>query len=135
MPRVARWCTPPILGGSDDDSANAVTVDAAGNAYVTGATSSANFATTPGAFQTTIAPGTCTGFDANGDAFQFPCPDVFVMKLNAAGSAAIYSTLLGGAQRMPGVESRSIHPETRLLQALPARLTSRCYSQSKLVLV
>ncbi len=90
------------LGGSDDDTANAVTVDAAGNAYVTGATSSANFATTPGAFQTTIAAGTCTGFDANGDAFQFPCPDVFVMKLNTAGSAAIYSTLLGGTTEDSG---------------------------------
>jgi hypothetical protein len=90
------------LGGSDDDSANAVTVDAAGNAYVTGATSSANFATTPGAFQTTLTPGTCTGFDAGGNAFQFPCPDAFVMKLNAAGSAAVYSTLLGGSTEDSG---------------------------------
>ena len=90
------------LGGSDDDTANAVTVDAAGNAYVTGATSSANFATTPGAFQPTIAPGICTGFDAGGNAFQFPCPDVFVMKLNAAASAAIYSTFLGGTTEDSG---------------------------------
>ncbi|MBZ5490734.1 MAG: SBBP repeat-containing protein [Acidobacteriia bacterium] len=90
------------LGGSDDDSVNAVTVDASGNAYVTGATSSANFVTTTGAFQTTLAPGTCTGFDPGGNAFQFSCPDAFVVKLNAAGSAPIYATLLGGTTEDSG---------------------------------
>ena len=58
-----------------------VAVDTNRNVYVTGSTSSADFPTTAGAFDTT----------ANG-AF-----DVFVTKLNTTGSALIYSTFLGGA--------------------------------------
>src|SRR6266850_5807262 len=68
------------LGGTAVDYGSRVAVDAAGNAYVMGPTSSADFPTTPGAFDTT----------ANG-AF-----DVFVTKLNSTGSALIYSTYLGG---------------------------------------
>src|SRR5207247_2909712 len=49
-----------------------------GNAYVAGQTfSTTNFPTTPGAFQTTHGAG------------------AFVTKLNAAGSALLYSTYLG----------------------------------------
>jgi hypothetical protein len=70
------------LGGSDFDSAAAIAVDKAGDAYVTGPTHSRDFPTTAGAFSTTYAGG-------NGDAF--------VSKLNAAGSALIYSTYLGSS--------------------------------------
>jgi hypothetical protein len=70
------------LGGSGQDLGSALAVDAAGNAYVTGQTSFADFPTTPGAFQPT-KPG-----DEN----------VFVSKLNATGSALVYSTYLGGTQ-------------------------------------
>src|SRR5262249_27311890 len=49
------------LGGSSGDRGNGITVDGRGQAYVTGSTTSANFPTTPGAFQTTL-----NGF---GDAF------------------------------------------------------------------
>src|SRR5438093_3044123 len=69
------------LGGTAVDFAERPAVDAAGNAYVMGATSSADFPTTPGAFDTTPNGGF----------------DVFVAKLNATGSALIYSTFLGGA--------------------------------------
>jgi hypothetical protein len=68
------------LGGSGDDFGSRVAVDAAGNAYVIGSTSSANFRTTPGAFQATLRGG----------------QDAVVSKLNAAGSALLYSTYLGG---------------------------------------
>jgi len=68
------------LGGSGDDYAYGLAVDSVGNAYVTGVTSSGNFPTTAGAFQT--APG--GGYD------------IFVTKLNATGSGLIYSTYLGG---------------------------------------
>src|SRR5262249_8164931 len=44
-------------------------------------TSSTNFPTTPGAFQTTFAGGTA---------------DAFVTELNSSGSALLYSTYLGG---------------------------------------
>jgi hypothetical protein len=56
-------------------------VDKSGSAYVTGLTQSADYPTTPGAFD----------IIANGD------KDVFVTKLNASGSELVYSTLLGGA--------------------------------------
>jgi len=70
------------LGGGATDSSlgGAIAVDASGNAYVTGETSSANFPTTPGAFQT---------------AYQGGLSDVFVAKLNTNGSALVYSTYLG----------------------------------------
>jgi len=70
-----------FLGGGDFDASSGIAVDAAGNAYVTGSTFSADFPTSPGAFDTSF----------NGTA------DVFVTKLDAAGSALVYSTYLGGS--------------------------------------
>jgi hypothetical protein len=69
------------LGGTDDQVA-AIDVDSSGNAYVTGATASDTFPTTPTAFQTKYAP-------TAGD-------KVFVTKLNPTGTALVYSTFLGG---------------------------------------
>jgi hypothetical protein len=66
------------LGGTASDGGSSLVVDASGNAYVTGVTSSYNFPVTPGAFQTTQQGGY----------------DVLVTKLNATGSALIYSTHL-----------------------------------------
>jgi hypothetical protein len=68
------------LGGSDWDVGNAIAVDASGNAYITGWTTSSTFPTTPGAFDTSY-----NGFY-----------DVFVSKLNPSGTALVYSTYLGG---------------------------------------
>src|SRR3989442_11544185 len=69
------------LGGAGTDEGLAIAVDAWGNAYVTGLTDSTNFPTTAGAFQ-----------KVDGGSF-----DAFVTKLNAAGSALVYSTYLGGS--------------------------------------
>jgi hypothetical protein len=69
------------IGGGDLDSGIAITVDADGNAYVTGGTYSPDFPTTAGALQTNFGGG----FDA------------FVMKLNPTGSDLVYSTYLGGS--------------------------------------
>ena len=69
------------LGGSNYDRGSGIAVDSAGSAYVTGWSNSIDFPTTSGAFDTTYNGG----FDA------------FVTKLDAAGSALMYSTYLGGS--------------------------------------
>ena len=75
------------LGGTGEDFAGGIAIDSAGNAYVTGGTSSTNFPVTEGAFQSTLKPGVCNGA---------PCSDAFVTMLNPLGSGLTYSTLLGG---------------------------------------
>ncbi|MBI3664648.1 MAG: SBBP repeat-containing protein [Acidobacteria bacterium] len=75
------------LGGSDMDSAWGIALDASENAYVAGTTSSANFPTTPKAFQPSFTPNFCVPL----------CPDVFVTKLNGTGTGLVYSTFLGGS--------------------------------------
>lgn len=69
-----------FLGGDFDDSGSAIAVDTNGNAYVCGNTSSTSFPVV-NAFQPQIANVST---------------DVFVTKMNAAGSALVYSTYLGG---------------------------------------
>jgi len=73
-----------FLGGSSADAAFAIAVDSANQAYVTGKTTSKDFPVI-GGFQP--SPGV-TGGDPSGDAF--------VTKLNAAGTAILYSPYLGG---------------------------------------
>jgi hypothetical protein len=73
------------LGGSGIDGATAIAVDAAGEAYVVGQTSSSDFPVTQGAYQTTnkAAPAQTS--------------NAFIAKLNSAGTALIYATYLGGS--------------------------------------
>jgi len=71
-----------FLGGSSYDRGDAVTLDPLGNVLVTGRTYSSDFPTTPGAYDETL----------NSSVF-----DVFVTKLDASGSALLWSTFLGGS--------------------------------------
>lgn len=68
------------LGGDGFERGNAIAVDNAGNAYVGGKTTSVSFPVTSGAFQQSLK-----GFE-----------DAFITKLNAEGTALVYSTYLGG---------------------------------------
>jgi hypothetical protein len=70
------------LGGSDLDYASGIAIDAAGNAYVVGATYSASF---PGVTRSSLQPA-LGGGNGNG----------FITKINAAGTAVVYSTYFGG---------------------------------------
>lgn len=64
---------------------NAIATDAAGDTYVVGTLIDCPFPTTPGAFQTVCS-------NKNGNELDYV---VFITKLNAQGTAQIYSTLLG----------------------------------------
>ncbi|HET6466520.1 MAG TPA: SBBP repeat-containing protein, partial [Nitrospiria bacterium] len=72
------------LGGSNDDEGYGIAVDGSGNAYVTGFTLSTDFPTASPEQSACFVGGT-------------GCHDAFVTKLNAAGSALVYSTYLGGS--------------------------------------
>jgi hypothetical protein len=76
-----------FLGGSGTDSARAIAVDTAGNAYITGSTNS-----TEATFPVTIGPD----LTHNG-AF-----DAFLVKVNSTGSALLYSGYIGGSASEAG---------------------------------
>jgi hypothetical protein len=75
------------IGGEGADSAGAIVVDSAGQAYVTGATNSLFFPVTRNAYDMT--------YNGAGHPPYF-YGDAFVTKLNSSGSSLIYSTYLGG---------------------------------------
>ncbi|MFB3895065.1 MAG: SBBP repeat-containing protein [bacterium] len=68
------------LGGTGDDEGNSIAIDDSGNVYITGYTMSTDFPTTPDAYDTSYCWSS----------------DVFVCKLNAMGTALLYSSYLGG---------------------------------------
>jgi uncharacterized repeat protein (TIGR01451 family) len=73
------------LGGSDGEAGEGIAVDGDGNAYVVGVTPSTDFPT-QNPYQGTYAGGR----------------DAFVTRLNADGSALLYSTYLGGTGEEEG---------------------------------
>ena len=74
-------------GGQGDEAGRQITVDAAGNLYMAG-WSTSFFPATPGSLQPQLNGSASSSFVGTGDAV--------VMKLNPAGTAVIYATYLGG---------------------------------------
>jgi hypothetical protein len=75
------------LGGSGDDAAYGLGVDAAGNAFVAGATVSANFP---------IQNALYTNINSFNNKYVGYSADAFIAQLGPAGSNLVYSTFLGG---------------------------------------
>jgi len=71
------------MGGSNSP-AHAIAVDTSGEAYIAGNTASNDLPTTPGSFDPTYAGLLCTS-----------CYNGYVEKLNASGTALLYSTYFG----------------------------------------
>ncbi len=82
------------FGGAGSDFAGGIATDAAGNAYITGRTTSdeTTFPVTAG------LDATFNGGDFNGR------DDAFVAKINPAGDAFVYVTYLGGTKRDWGTD-------------------------------
>ena len=78
-----------LCGGSGNDQVGALAIDAAGDAFIAGYTTSTNYPTTKGAFQTTYGGGFSDGF---------------VTQFSPSGGA-VFSTYLGtaGADQINGI--------------------------------
>ena len=81
-------------------------MDPGGDAYITGGTDSADFPTTPGAFQTKFVGGQCQVVPPPGSMAPIgtrTCSDAFVTKLNSTGSSLVCSTFVSGSKDDSGV--------------------------------
>lgn len=76
------------LGGSGDDVAFAVAVDATHHIVVAGSTTSPDFPVTPGAMQGSLPKGGCQGA---------PCAAGFLTELTADGAVVAWSSVLAGS--------------------------------------
>ena len=88
------------LGGERQDVANAIAVDAAGEAFVTGTTFSDHFPVTAGSIN-----GLCGGDGECGATWNpqgYIVSNAFVAKINTPGSGLIYSTYLGYYEDVEG---------------------------------
>ena len=105
------------LGGSGNgnsgrsivgEHANAIALDGTGSVYVAGLTYSPDFPTTTGAYQ------------AVNNASKNAQDNGFISKLNAAGSALVYSTFLGGSGNASGPTDIYAHGDAIYAIALDA---------------
>jgi gliding motility-associated-like protein len=84
-----------FVGGSDEESPHSLIVNDANELYIFGATSSTNFPTSGGAYQTSKHGGSLFLFD-NFVSFDGGS-DAYITKLSATGNTLLASTYLGGS--------------------------------------
>lgn len=84
------------LGGTGSEIVTSLIVDQNNNVFLYGATGSANFPTTAGAFDATFNGGNYLNFMFNGTEF-LNGTDIYVSKLNPTGSTLLGSTYIGGS--------------------------------------
>ena len=100
-----------FVGGSAGDNFSGIVLDPAGNSWLTGSTNSTDFPVTAGAPDPTFNGG-------------WPTPSI--TELNAAGSALLFATFLGGSQSESGYDiARDATAATSTSPASPSRRTSR----------
>lgn len=91
-----------FLGGGNTsigtETAHSLICDYANNVYVFGITSSLDFPTTSGAFQTTHGGGSSINVAYNGTYFGTDGTDIYVAKISANGHNLLGSTYVGGNQ-------------------------------------
>ncbi len=98
-----------FVGGSGASTGMHVAVDAAGEAFVTGATSSTDFPLIANIGPPSAVPCPLVAAGYN-------CPTGFIFKLSPDGSSMIFSSLLGGSEASGGLQ----------VKLNPVRRCSRC---------
>jgi len=89
------WST--YLGGSANEAPHSMVVNSADELFIMGTTGSTNFPTTPGCYQGTFAGGNAPPFGAGTYGFAYNTgSDIVVVRLNAAATALLGSTYVGG---------------------------------------
>ncbi|MGA2171185.1 MAG: Ig-like domain repeat protein [Terracidiphilus sp.] len=90
-PTASQLVYSTYLGGERQDSVQAISLDAPGDAYVTGFANSQDFPTTSGVFQPTM-----TVIEGPGS------QNAFVTKFDSSGTGLVYSSFLGGTKNVTG---------------------------------
>ena len=87
------------IGGAGDDAGNDIAIDAGGNVYVVGSTTSS-----AASFPATVGPDLTWGGGNNCGVIggANPCPDAFVAKVDVTGNRLIYAGYIGGSSSDEG---------------------------------
>ncbi|MGH9681596.1 MAG: choice-of-anchor D domain-containing protein, partial [Candidatus Acidiferrales bacterium] len=93
------------IGGSNADFSVRMFVDSSGEVLLGGSTNSPDFPTTSGAYLTSLKSATCnfSPYITNQQ-----CSDGFLLKLNSSGSSLVFSTLLGGNDRIDLIDALAV---------------------------
>jgi gliding motility-associated-like protein len=97
-----------LIGGSGNEIPHSLVVNDQDELIILGTSNSLNYPVSGNAFQQVMNGGTATGYAAYGFNYSAGC-DIVITKVNAAGSAIVASTLLGGAGNDGILEGSLLH--------------------------